>query len=172
MIGHSLGSTISLLYGALFGARSIVAVDPAPLYVPHLSDMLAPYKDRMFGDDFDAAFVDWERASFDFGPLSPAYVLASMVHSRAEVVQSYWAIVFDRDRSQDAATQLSDALAGMATPALILLARPPRDEDQTILNRMPSAAIEVWDGQGHWLHLVDPGRFADRVRGWIAALPG
>jgi pimeloyl-ACP methyl ester carboxylesterase len=34
----------------------------------------------------------------------------------------------------------------------------------------PTATLEVWGGYGHWLHLVDPDRFAARVREFVAAV--
>jgi pimeloyl-ACP methyl ester carboxylesterase len=34
---------------------------------------------------------------------------------------------------------------------------------------VPSAQVEVWDGSGHMLHLVDPKRFAARVRPLLSA---
>ena len=39
------------------------------------------------------------------------------------------------------------------------------------MHLVPSAHIEVWDGSGHMLHLVDPERFAARVRPLLADPP-
>jgi len=33
---------------------------------------------------------------------------------------------------------------------------------------VPHAEVEVWEGMGHFLHLVDPVRFAERVRDFVA----
>ena len=60
IVGHSLGATIALVHAAVFGPRSIVAFDPVGLYLPDLAAGLAPYADRLRGDDFDAAFGEWE----------------------------------------------------------------------------------------------------------------
>jgi pimeloyl-ACP methyl ester carboxylesterase len=35
---------------------------------------------------------------------------------------------------------------------------------------VPTASVEVWDGDGHWLHLVEPDRFAARIREFVAAI--
>jgi len=37
-----------------------------------------------------------------------------------------------------------------------------------LTTRIPTATVEVWDGDGHWLHLVEPDRFAARVRDFVA----
>lgn len=96
LVGHSLGSTLSPRYAVVYGARSVVPIDPAPLYTPHLTDSPAPYEDRMFGDDFDAAILEWEFANFDTGPLSETTLRESTVRPRPEVVRAYRANLFDR----------------------------------------------------------------------------
>ena len=53
IVGHSLGATTALVHAAVFGPRSIVAFDPVGLYLPDLAAGLAPYADRLRGDDFD-----------------------------------------------------------------------------------------------------------------------
>jgi pimeloyl-ACP methyl ester carboxylesterase len=170
VVGHSLGSTVALLYGVLFGAAGVVAVDPAPLHTAHLADLLAPYAGRLQGEDFDAALVEWEVATFDTGPLTHEQIASATIRPRADVVRSYWASLFDREQAQVVTRQWSDALARMVTPSLILLAKSPTPEDRVILDSMPAVIVEVWEGQGHWLHLSDPERFSARVRRWIDAL--
>ena len=63
-------------------------------------------------------------------------------------------------------------LASIAVPTLICLANPPTPEDVAILGQIPTVTVEIYEGMGHWLHLVDPTRFAERLRSWIAASPG
>ena len=43
IVGHSLGATVALLYGALFAPRSLVAIDPVGLYLPDLAASLSPH---------------------------------------------------------------------------------------------------------------------------------
>lgn len=68
VVGHSLGSVVALLSAALFTPRSVVAVDPVHLYTPHLCERVAPFRERLLGDDFDAAFAEWEQ-TLDLGPV-------------------------------------------------------------------------------------------------------
>jgi pimeloyl-ACP methyl ester carboxylesterase len=172
LVGHSLGSTVALLYGALFEARSIVAIDAAPLYTPHLTETLIPFRERLRGDDFDAAFEEWELATFDTGPLSESQLAASMIRPQPDVVLAYWANLIDRDRAESGVGAWSDALAGIPCPVLMLLANELSAADETIVARMPAATVEVWAGQGHWLHLANPDRFVARLRAWLAVPTG
>jgi pimeloyl-ACP methyl ester carboxylesterase len=171
VVGHSLGSTVALLYGVLHRSRSIVAVDPVHLYTPHLSARLAPLRERLLGDDFDAAFAEFETGLRpDLVPEPQRSALAEGFHPNAEVVRSYWRIVLDPDAAAGGQERLSAALATLCVPALICLADPPTPEDAAVLRDMSTAIVEVYDGMGHWLHLVDPPWFAQRVRSWIEAL--
>jgi len=40
--------------------------------------------------------------------------------------------------------------------------RAATDGERARLGRLPDAQIEEWPGDGHFVHLVDPGRFATR----------
>jgi pimeloyl-ACP methyl ester carboxylesterase len=45
---------------------------------------------------------------------------------------------------------------------------PPPDYEDWLMRLVPSARIEVWNGSGHMLHLVEPERFAARLRPLLA----
>ncbi|MEZ5176794.1 MAG: alpha/beta fold hydrolase [Acidimicrobiales bacterium] len=91
IVGHSLGATIALIYGAVYGPRSVVALDPVGLYLPDLAATLAPLADRLRGDDFDAAFAEWEADLLAPVPEDRRAGLQAGIRPRAEVVRSYWA---------------------------------------------------------------------------------
>jgi pimeloyl-ACP methyl ester carboxylesterase len=172
VVGHSLGANIALVYGALFGPRSVVAVDPTPLHLPHFSDSLAPYAQRLQGDDFEAAFHAWEgRFALDQLPEPLGRALAAGIQPRKDVVLSYWADLLDHDMAEAAQQRLAAALASITCPTLLCLAEPPSPEDAAIIAPMATTTVEVFHGLGHFLHLVDPERFATRLRTWVASLP-
>jgi pimeloyl-ACP methyl ester carboxylesterase len=171
IVGHSLGGSVGLLYGVLFQPRSIIGIDPIHLHLPYLSTSLAPYRARLEGDEFEAAFAEWEgRLGLDLVPEPQRSVLTSGMHPRRDVVLAYWETVLDATRATGIQPQLADGLASITAPTLLLFADPPRPEDAAILERMASTTVEVWNGLGHFLHFVDPQRFVDRVRTWIADL--
>ncbi len=35
---------------------------------------------------------------------------------------------------------------------------------------IPTSTVEVWDGDGHYPHLVEPARFLDRLRAFESTL--
>ena len=173
VVGHSLGSVVALLSAALFAPRSVVAVDPVHLYTPHLCEHLAPFRERLLGDDFDAAFAEWEQ-TLDLGPVDDAERAAifSGLHPRAETVRSYWRVVLDPVAAAAGQAPMTAALAGITVPTLVVCAATPTPEDTAILDQMATTTVEVVPGAGHFLHLVDPDGFALRLRHWVRELGG
>lgn len=172
VVGHSLGASVALVHAALHGPRSAVAVDPAPLFLPHAAAGLAPFRERLLGDGFDAAFAEWE-ARFDTSAL-PEPSRSSLVadrRPRQDVVLSYWRSLLDERAAAEAQEQYAAGLAAIAVPVLVCLADPPSAEDASLLGGMATATVEVHAGGGHFLHLVDPPGFAARLRRWVSELP-
>ena len=163
VVGHSLGANVALVHGALFSPTSVVAVDPVPLHLPHLADAIAPYADRLRGDDFAAAFAEWEHETF--GLDAP-----EALRPRQATVLAYWSGLFRREDAEAVQPQFAGALAAIAVPTLVCLGAEPTPEDGAVLATMTSATVEVFDGLGHFLHLADPPRFADRLRAWAGTL--
>jgi pimeloyl-ACP methyl ester carboxylesterase len=85
------------------------------------------------------------------------------------VVLAAWEGVLDTPAQQ--LTELSEALLPQLTaPLLCLHGSPPSDDYAAWLTALAKhARVEVWDGTGHLLHLVDPARFAARVTEFLAA---
>lgn len=68
------------------------------------------------------------------------------------------------DRSAIVAA-FDEALAGYDLPYLALFGIDPGpDHPAWLAERIPGAVVEVWDGSGHYPHLVDPDAFVARLR--------
>lgn len=170
IVGHSLGATIALIYGAVYGPRSVVALDPVGLYLPDLAATLAPLADRLRGDDFDAAFAEWEADLLAPVPEDRRAGLQAGIRPRAEVVRSYWSALLDATDAEATQAGFAAALAGITCPTLVLLADPPSERDAAVLSELASATVEVHEGGTHFLHLLDPERYARRIADWVAGL--
>lgn len=170
IVGHSLGATIALVYGAIYGPCSVVAIDPVGLYLPDLAATLAPLADRLRGDDFDAAFAEWEAALLAPVPADRRAGLQADVRPRPEVVRSYWSALLDPADAEATQAGFTAALSGIPCPTLVVLADPPSERDAAVLAEVPSATVEVHQGGTHFLHLLDPDRYAGRIRDWVRTL--
>lgn len=169
VVGHSLGASAVLLYGALFSPCAVVSIDPVGLHLPHLAASLAPYAERLRGKDFHGAFAEWEqRFGVDLIPEPLRGEVKAGTLPRQEVVLSYWRTTLDPEASAAVQPTFAGTLASIAVPTLVCLAEPPTPEDEAVLARMRTTRVEVYEGLGHYLHLVDVDRFCARLRAWLA----
>lgn len=88
--------------------------------------------------------------------------------ARQDMVLGCWRAVFESTDAELMAIVGSQVLPNVKVPYLAIHgAAPGRDYVEWLESRVPTATVEVWDGYGHWLHLVDPDRFATRVRQFV-----
>ncbi|MBA3303894.1 MAG: alpha/beta fold hydrolase, partial [Acidimicrobiia bacterium] len=88
-----------------------------------------------------------------------------------DVVLGVWGTVFE-STDQELLALVEGAASAVTVPYLALFGSDPGEGYADWLGGLvPSATVEVWDGSGHWPHLADPDRFAERV-GRLAAESG
>lgn len=163
VVGHSLGGTVAAIYAAAHPARAAVSVDVG-LRWGDFAEQLRPYADRLLGDGCMQAVLEIDR-ELGVGPYAGAAEMERRVLAfPPEVVQGIWRQLLTTPPEQ--LTQLAEAILGRITVPLLALhgRRPPGGYDEWLTRVVPTARVEVWDGSGHFLHLVDPDRFAVRLR--------
>jgi pimeloyl-ACP methyl ester carboxylesterase len=170
LVGHSMGSTVAAIYAAAHGARAVVCVDTS-LRFGDFAALVQPYADALRGERTMEAVLSIERAL----QLEP-YAGIEDVERRVlafppEIVLGLWDQLLTTPPEQ--LTAIAEAfLPRIAAPLLSLHGSPPPPDYEAWLTRLvPGARVEVWDGTGHMLHLVDPDRFAARVRPLLAGGP-
>jgi pimeloyl-ACP methyl ester carboxylesterase len=84
-----------------------------------------------------------------------------------DVVLGYWDQVMTTDPAalQESIDERVAALTGV--PALAVFGLPLTDGERQRFERLADIRIEVWAGDGHCVHLVDPGRFAATLSQFI-----
>lgn len=165
MVGHSMGGVIVSAYGGLgHSARGIVNVDQ-PMALGSFKDALEPLVAMLRGDD--ASFRDAVAMVFSVldGPLPPSERarLDALSSPESEVVLGVWEAVFENSADElDAfATEL---LSGIRVPYLAIHGSDPGvDYVHWLLGIVRNARVEVWPDTGHYPHLIDPERFAERL---------
>jgi len=85
-----------------------------------------------------------------------------------EVVLGIWDALLTRPPAE--LTAIAEAILPRITAPVLSLhgSQPPPDYEAWLTGLVRGAQIEVWGGSGHMLHLVDPERFAARVRRLLA----
>ena len=119
------------------------------------------------GPAFDQVWPNIENSlGLDLIP-EPTRTLVLDTHKvKQDVVLGYWDQVLTTNPAQLQAW-IDDTAARIKTPCLAVFGRRATDGERGRLGRLPDAQIEEWQGDGHFVHLVDPQRFAARLQAFI-----
>jgi pimeloyl-ACP methyl ester carboxylesterase len=166
VVGHSMSAAVAGLYAAAYPARGIVLVDQATEILP-FAQMLHQIAPMLRGPAFDQIWSNIENSlGLDHIP-EPARTQVMDTHKvRQHVVLGYWDQVLTTDPAQ-LQTWIDGKATAIRVPCLAVFGRPATDGERERLGRLPDAQIEEWTGDGHFVHLVDPQRFATRLRAFV-----
>ena len=64
-------------------------------------------------------------------------------------------------------TWIDDIASRIHCPCLAVFGRRVTDGELERLGRLPDVQLEEWQGDGHFVHLVDPERFTDRLTAFV-----
>src|SRR6266545_2844753 len=96
--------------------------------------------------------------------------LRSLVLATHEVSQGvvigYWEMALRSDPTELQAW-IDTIMANLDVPCLGVFGRPITDGERERFERLPDVQLEEWAGDGHFVHLVDPDRFATRLRQFV-----
>jgi pimeloyl-ACP methyl ester carboxylesterase len=164
VIGHSLGGVVATLFASQFPARGVVNIDQ-PLEFAGFKAVLATLEPMLRGDE--TSF----RAAMDriTDVLSPSLGAEERLRLHAQplpeqaVVLAVWDAVLTSS-ADDLDAVIRDVCARVTVPYLSLLGDDIGDAyEQWLKERIPTATVDVWPGDGHFMHLVEPDRFVARV---------
>ncbi len=165
LVGHSMGGVIVSVYGGAGSpARGIVNIDQ-PMALGGFKEALMPLRPMLEGDE--ASFREAIAMVFSVldGPLPPAERtrLDTISSPEQAVVLGVWSQVFDLT-IPELDTLASELLSGIRVPYLAIHGSDPGvPYVEWLLGLVANARVEVWPDTGHYPHLVDPARFAERL---------
>jgi pimeloyl-ACP methyl ester carboxylesterase len=167
MVGHSISGGLASIYASAYPVSGLVMVDQG-LEVRPFAELLHCLAPVLRGPGFAGAWQTFESTlGLDLLP-EPVRSLVLATHQvKQDVVLGYWDQVMTTD---PAAFQesIDERMAAMTdVPCLAVLGRPLTGGEQQRFERLADIQIEVWDGNGHCVHLVDPGRFAATLSQFI-----
>ena len=166
VVGHSMAAGIAGLYASAHPARGLVLVDQGTEILP-FAQMLHQVAPMLRGPAFDQIWPTIENSlGLDRIP-EPARTLVLETHTvNQDVVLGYWDQVLTTDPA-DLQAWIDATAARIRVPCLAVFGRPATGGERERLGRLPDARIEEWPGDGHFVHLVDPERFAARLRVFV-----
>ena len=168
VIGHSMGGVVVTAYASQAPTKAVVNVDQ-PLKAGDFARAIQPIGDQLRGPEFRSTLhAVFESLGIDkLAPDDQAYVNDHVDHVPHEVVLGAWGIVLDSDPDElDALVE--GLLPSIRVPYLALYGTDPGDAYRQWMTRLlPQTEFEIWEGDGHFIQLVEPQRFADRVKEFV-----
>ncbi len=166
VVGHSMAAAVAGLYASAHPARGIVLVDQATEVLP-FAQMLHQVAPMLRGPAFDQVWPNFENSlGLDRIP-EPTRTLVLQTHKVVQdVVLGYWDQVLNTEPAELQAW-IDDTAARIQIPCLAVFGRPATVGERERLGRMPDVQIEEWPGDGHFVHLIDPERFALRLQAFV-----
>jgi pimeloyl-ACP methyl ester carboxylesterase len=170
VVGHSVSGAIAGIYAGTYTALGVVNVDQ-PLDVRPFAQLVRRLEPALRGPGFAEAFEPIQ-ASMEIWrvPEPERSHLLTIQDIRAELVLGYWAELLESDpdelQARIEATTAGASRAGIAY--LGVFGRELASADRAYLRAHISALqLEEWPEHGHLPHLVEPDRFAARVRRFV-----
>ena len=161
IVGHSIAGAIAMIYAASYPTRGVVDVDNR-LDIRPFAAIVKQLEPALRGPGFAQAFEPFQRSMrLDLvrEPLRQEI--------RHDVVVGYWDQLMRTDVAE-VQGWVEQAAAAIDVPCLALFGQRLPDADRAyIAAHLPTAQVEEWDGAGHCLHLVEPDRFAARLRRFV-----
>jgi pimeloyl-ACP methyl ester carboxylesterase len=169
VVGHSLGGIVATALAGAHPCRAVVNVDQS-IALGDFQELVRGAEPMLRSD----AFAEVIGALFDsmMGALPPEEVarVSALRRPRQEVVLGVWAPLLEQE--PEALEAYVASLAGaVSVPYLALHGIDPGEAYAPWLaSVIPTATVEVWEGDGHYPHLVHPDEFLDRLRRFEASL--
>jgi pimeloyl-ACP methyl ester carboxylesterase len=167
VVGHSMAGILAVRYASSYPVAGMVCVDQSVMVGP-FATIVRHAAPALRGERFETAFAGFER-TIDMH-LVPQPLRGQIMARRRinrDVVLAYWDEVI---RTEPAHLQqlVEQQCASVTAPCLAVFGREIYcEERQLMTNALPQVQLEEWPGCGHLVHLVQPQRFAARLRAFV-----
>ena len=167
VVGHSMMAGLACVYAVAYPTRGIVLVDNGPEIQPfaELAHRLEP---ALRGPDFAEVWSTFENSLGLERIPEPARSLVLAGHDvKQELVVGYWETMLRTEPAELQTWIDTQILPNLKVPCLAVFGRPTTDGERERISLLPDVQLEEWTGHGHFVHLVDPDRFAASLRQFV-----
>ena len=157
---------LAAFYAAAYPSRGLVVVDNGPDIRP-FAQLVQRLESELRGPGFTDVWPTFE-ASLGLERIpEPARTLVLETHQvNQDVVVGYLETLLRTDPDQLQAF-IDTHFRQLDVPCLAVFGRPISDSERERFGWLPDVQLEEWSHDGHFVHLVDPDRFAARLLRFI-----
>ena len=169
VVGHSMSGAIAFIYAAAYPTRAVVTVDSGP-EVQQFAEVVQQLEPKLRGPGFAEAWTHFE-LTLGLGLIpEPVRSLVLETHDvRQAVVLGYWEQLFQTGPAELQAW-VDEIIEDIEVPCLGVFGRPLTAGERERFGKLPDVQLEEWERFGHFVHLVDPERFAARLGQFVGAV--
>ena len=166
VVGHSMSGGIAAAYALAHPTAGVVFVDNGPEIRP-FAELLQRLEPALRGPGFAGVWPQFE-ASLGLERIpEPVRSLVLDAHEvKQDVVVGYWEPFLETDPVELQAS-IDTRMSRFDVSCLAVFGRPLSDGERERFRRLPDVQLEEWTGDGHFVHLVDPDRFATRLKKFV-----
>jgi pimeloyl-ACP methyl ester carboxylesterase len=166
VVGHSMSGGLACLYASAYPTRGVVVVDNGPDIRP-FAELVHRVGPALRGPGFAQVWPTFENSLGLERIPEPVRSLVLETHVvNQDVVVGYWEMLLRSDPAELQAW-IDTIMAKLNVPCLGVFGRPISEGERERFERLPDVQLEEWAGDGHLVHLVDPDRFATRLRRFV-----
>lgn len=163
VVGHSMSGGLASFYAAAFPTRGLVVVDNGPDIRP-FAQLVQRLEPALRGPGFAEVWRTFEDSLGVERIPEPVRSLVLETHEvKQDVVVGYWETLLRADPDELQAF-IDGQIRRLDVPWLGVFGRPLTDGERERFRWPQDVQLEEWAGDGHFVHLVDPDRFATRLR--------
>ena len=162
VVGHSMSAGIAAFYAAAYPTSGIVFVDSGPEVLP-FAQLVQRLEPALRSPQFPDVWRSFEESLGLDRLAEPTRSLVLEAHTVDQaVVLGYWDFLLRTD--PNAIQELIDAqVRTIDVPVLGVFGREVTPGERERFAWAPGSELEEWVGHGHFVHLVEPDRFAARL---------
>jgi pimeloyl-ACP methyl ester carboxylesterase len=167
VVGHSLSGGLAAMYASAYPTRGLVFVDSG-LDIRPFAELVRRLEPALRGPRFAEVWPMFENSlGLEKIPEPARSLVLATREVNQDVVIAYWEMILRSDPAEFQ-TWIDTMMAKVDVPCLGVFGRPITDGERERFERLPDVELEEWAGDGHFVHLVDPDRFAGRLRTFVA----
>ncbi len=169
VVGHSMGGIVVTAFAAEHACRGVVNVDQS-IALGDFQDLVRGAEPMLRSDEFGGVITALFDSMHGALPADEVARISALRQPKQDVVLGVWAPLLELSRD-DLDALVASLAASVHVPYLALHGIDPGPGyAEWLRGAIPTATVEVWDGDGHYPHLVHPTRFLDRLRAFESTL--